>query len=57
MIGCVDFSKFTNSEGDNEMYEALINDISTEAPDLLEFLLLDDDNHTVWIVWYELGLA
>ncbi len=45
-LGSVDF---TGHEG---MYEALKRDIPINNPKLLDFLIFDNDNHTVWVTWY-----
>lgn len=55
MIGSVDFSQFTNSEGDNEMYEALELNYK-DNKDKSRYTIFDDTNHMVWICWYDEGL-
>jgi hypothetical protein len=44
-LGSVDFT------GHEDMYEALKSDITKKSPDLLDFLIFDNDNYTVWILW------
>jgi len=45
-LGSVDFT------GYEDMYDALKRDILIKSPELLDFLIFDDDNHTVWVIWY-----
>ena len=47
MIGCVDFT------GREFMYEAFIDDIYDDNHELLDFLIFDKENKTVWILWGE----
>ena len=54
MIGCVDFSQFTDENGDNEMYNAL-EEYLIDYPGKSRFVLLDDKNYYVWICWYEVN--
>ena len=50
MIGTVDFS------GNEEMYEAFVKNITEDNHELLDFLIFDEDNKTVWILWGERNL-
>ncbi len=45
-LGSVDFTRY------EDMYDALKRDILIKSPELLDFLIFDDDNHTVWVIWY-----
>ena len=55
MIGCADFSQFTDENGDNEMYNAL-EEYLIDYPEKSRFVLLDDKNYYVWICWYEVNV-
>ena len=52
MVACVDFSEFTDASGKNEMYDELKKQIQNRKA-VKEFVLFDEDNQTVWIMWYE----
>ena len=52
MIGCVDFSQFTDENGDNEMYNAFITSVTDDIT-RKKYIVLDDKNTKVWICWYE----
>ena len=46
MIGSVQFPN-------DKMYEAFAKDITENNHELLDFLIFDNNNRTVWICWYE----
>jgi len=50
MVGCVDFSKYTNANGENEMYDKLKESIENEDIKMA-FIVFDDDHYTAWICW------
>ena len=52
MVGCVDFSKYTNANGENEMYDKFKEEM-VSIIDKSKYLLWDDINTTVWILWGE----
>lgn len=52
MIGCADFSQFTDENGDNEMYNAFITSVTDDIT-RKKYIVLDDKNTKVWICWYE----
>jgi len=52
MVGCVDFSKYTNTNGENEMYDEFKEEM-VSIIDKSKYLLWDDINTTVWILWGE----
>ena len=61
MIGSVDFSKYNeydeNGEVINKMYEAFKAKMElSQNESKREYILYDDNNKTVWIMWYEKGL-
>ena len=49
MIGSVQFPN-------GEMYEAFAKDITENNHELLDFLIFDNNNRTVWICWCEVDL-
>lgn len=51
VIGRVDFSKFTDQNGDNKLYQAL-KDSALGLKYERTFVNFDDDNKTVWLCWY-----
>lgn len=50
MVGCVDFSKYTNANGENEMYDKFKTQ-NQRRETVKDFLVFDNDNKTVWITW------
>lgn len=54
VIGCVDFSRFTDNNGENEMYTSfkLSNQEEYES-----FLYFENEIKTVWIIWYKKELV
>ena len=61
MIGCVDFSQYTDRVGNNDMYERLKNTAKIESDfynnAAIKYCIFDDINKTVWIMWYEEALC
>ena len=55
MVGCVDFSKYTNANGENEMYDKFKTQ-NQRRETVKDFLVFDDDNKTVWITWCKRSL-
>lgn len=51
VIRRVDFSKFTDQNGDNKLYQAL-KDRTLGLEYERTFVNFDDDNKTVWLCWY-----
>lgn len=49
MIGSVQFPN-------DKMYEAFVKDITENNHELLDFLIFDNNNRTVWICWCEVDL-
>ena len=57
MICSVDFSQYTDSTGNNEMYKMLKNtadvtNLEYYNKSVQDYLIFDDDNCIVWICWY-----
>ena len=52
MVACVGFSEFTDASGKNELYDEFEEQIS-DIDELTDFVIFDEDNRTVWIMWYE----
>ena len=51
IVGSIDFSKFTNNNGYNDMYESFKSEnINKEYTG--EYLIFDNDKKTVWIMWW-----
>lgn len=50
LIGCVNFS------GYSDMYNALKNK-TDERDDIKDYIIFDDENYVVWIIWYEGNLV
>ena len=57
MIGCVDFSQYTDSVGNNDMYTKLKNSILIADDYKKQYLIFDDINSTIWIMWYEVNYS
>ncbi len=51
MIRCVDFSEYTDNNGDNELHDALETSV-TDRDSEKTFVFFDDDHKTVWLCWY-----
>jgi len=52
MVACVDFSEYTDANGKNEMYDEL-KDALEELELDKKYVILDEDEEIVWIMWYE----
>lgn len=52
MVGKMDMSEFTNSKGENEMFDSLHEEICSDKY-LSEYILFDKQTYTVWVMWYE----
>lgn len=50
MLGFVDFI------GREDMFESMRNYITNTQPELKDFIILDEDGHTVWVIWSERSL-
>jgi len=55
MVGCVDFSKYTNANGENEMYDKF-KDRQIDDAMRGKYMIFDDAHYSVWICWFEEGL-
>ena len=51
IVGSINFSKFTDINGNNDMYETFKSEnINKEYTG--EYLIFDNDKKTVWIMWW-----
>ena len=55
MICSVDFSQYTDSTGNNEMYKNLKTKVLNEDT-ISKFVLFDDSDFKIWICWHEVNL-
>ncbi len=51
IVGSIDFSKFTNNNGYNDMYESFKSENKYEEV-IGKYLIFDDDKMIVWIMWW-----
>ena len=57
MIGSVDFSQYTDSTGNNDMYTKLKNSILIADDYKKQYFVFDDISSTIWIMWYEVNYS